>query len=453
MTWQGGMEESCHFCVETTTKVIMRRSVLICFAIAFGILGAATSSSQLMTGPLERRLSDACSLFGDHPSTYDTLFTAGFKAQVSNAQLTAALQQLAAICGPCTEVTITKRTSSLAATANARMKNGYVIPITIAIEEAAPHRISSLFFRNPIREASSIDSLVAEIKMLPGKTSLYIEKLGTGKPIVEHNGELMLPIGSTFKLYILGELARRLATDSITWATVTTLNPSLKSFPSGRLQDWPDGAPLTLHTLASLMISQSDNTATDHLLSFVVREHVERMQMAMGHSKPLLNKPFMSTRELFLLKFSDNGARARRYYALGVEQRRAMLKKEITSVAYDDISFVPTPVCADSVEWFASTHDLTKAMDWIRNAANSAAGKPLLGILAINPGLEIDEKQWVYAGFKGGSETGVINMTYLLKDIRGDWYSVSASWCNPAAPVDEAKFATLIGTLLRMIPR
>ncbi|CAN5529996.1 serine hydrolase [soil metagenome] len=430
----------------------MRFSTLLMSLVALSVFGAATSHAQLSTGPLERRLSDACSLFGDHPSAYDSLFTASFKAQVSDAQLSAGLQQLSAICGPCTEVTITKRTSNLAASANARMKNGYVIPMTIAIEEAPPHRISSLFFRNPIREASSIDSLVAELKMLPGKTSLYIEKLGTGKPIIEHNGELMLPIGSTFKLYILGELARRLGNDSTTWATVTTLNPSLKSFPSGRLQDWPDGAPLTLHTLASLMISQSDNTATDHLLSFLGREQVERMQLAMGHSRPQLNKPFMSTREMFLLKFTDAGARARRYYALSEEQRRAMLRKELRSISQDDVSFVATPICADSVEWFASTHDLTKAMDWIRNAANSTAGKPLLGILAINHGIEIDEKQWVYAGFKGGSETGVINMTYLLKDVKGDWYSVSASWCNPAAPVDETKFATLIGTLLRMIP-
>lgn len=431
----------------------MRRSVLIYFALVFGLVGATQSWSQLATGPLERRLMDVCSLFGDHPRSYDSLFAAAFKAQVSHVQLTAGLQQLVGICGPCTDVTITKRTSNFSASANARMKNGYVIPMTIAIEEAAPYRISTLFFRNPIREVSSIDSIVAEFKMLPGKTSLYIEKLGTGKPIVEHNGELMLPIGSAFKLYILGELARRLGNDSTSWATVTTLNPSFKSFPSGRLQDWPDGAPITLHTLASLMISQSDNTATDHLLAFVGREQVERMQMAMGHSRPQLNKPFMSTRELFLLKFTDAGARARRYYTLTEEQRRAMLNNEIQSIPYDSISYVPTPVCADSVEWFASTHDLTKAMDWIRNAANSLAGKPMLGILAINPGVEFDDEQWSYVGYKGGSEAGVINMTYLLKDQKGEWYSVSASWCNPLAPVDDAKFASLIGTLLRMIPR
>lgn len=430
----------------------MRHTLLIVGIITICCCSGIKSRAQFLAGPLERRLSDVCSLFGDHPSAYDTLFTASFKAQVSNAQLTAGLQQLSGICGPCLGITITKRTSDLAATANARTKNGYLLPINISIEDAPPHRISGLFFRNPIREASSIDSLIAEFKMLPGKTSLYIEKLGTGKPIVEHNGEMMLPIGSSFKLYILGELARKLGSDSLSWSTVTTLKPSLKSFPSGHLQDWPDDAPITLHTLAGLMISQSDNTATDHLLAYVGREKVERMQMAMGHSQPQLNKPFMSTREMFLLKFTDDGARARRYYGLAEEQRRTMLTTELLSLSNDDVSFAPVPVCADSVEWFASTHDLTKAMDWIRNAANSAAGKPLLGILSINHGVEIDDKQWVYAGFKGGSETGVINMTYLLRDAKGDWYSMSASWCNPTSAVDDAKFATLVSTLLRMIP-
>jgi len=430
----------------------MRRFAVVVASIALGMWTSIESQCQALNGPLERRLSDVCSLFGDTPVEYDSLFTESFRTQVSQAQLSAGVQQLAGICGPCTNVTITKRTSDLSATALAHMKNGYVIPVTISLEDAAKHRISGMFLRNPIKETSSIDSVVAEFKLLSGTTSLYIEKLGSGMPLIEHNAESMLPIGSSFKLYILGELARKITSDSITWSTVTTLTSSLASFPSGRLQVWPDGAPLTLHSLASLMISQSDNTATDHLLSYVGRESVERMQMAMGHSRPQLNKPFMSTREMFLMKFSDNGARARKYYGLAEAPRRAMLSSEINTLSRDSVEFVATPVCADSVEWFASTHDLTKAMDWIRNAANSAEGKPLLGILSINKGVEIDSDQWVYAGFKGGSEVGVINMTYLLKDTKGSWYALSASWCNPVAPIDEGKFAALVGSLLRLIP-
>lgn len=49
-----------------------------------------------------------------------------------------------------------------------------------------------------------------------------------------------------------------------------------KSLPGGILQNWPKGAPLTLHTLAGLMISQSDNTAADTLLEILGRDVVCR---------------------------------------------------------------------------------------------------------------------------------------------------------------------------------
>ncbi len=45
------------------------------------------------------------------------------------------------------------------------------------------------------------------------------------------------------------------------WDEVVTLAAGRKSLGSGILQTWPDGSPLTLHTLATLMISRSDNTA------------------------------------------------------------------------------------------------------------------------------------------------------------------------------------------------
>lgn len=435
---------------EESTDMSFRRFLLLSTLLSSSFI-TTPARAQLAVGQLERRLTDVCALLTDRPSGYDTLFTDAFRAQVSAAQLTAGLQQISGLCGTCTGHVITKRLSPYAGTANLRSTRGYIIPVNISIEERAPFRIAGLLLRNPIKENSSIDSILAELKALPGTTSLYVERFGDEKPLIEHNAEAILPIGSSFKLYILGELARSIASGTRQWTSIATLKPSLRSFPSGKLQDWPEGSPLTMHTLASLMISQSDNTATDVLLHEVGRENVERMQAAMGHHQPARNKPFMSTREMFTLKFSDGGQRARRYYAMNEADRRAMLRNEIASINRDSVSFVPVPICADSVEWFASTHDLCKAMDWLRNAANSDAGKPVLGILSINPGLEIDEDQWSTICYKGGSETGVLNMTYLLKDVKGDWYAVSMSWCNPAAPLQETTFFGLMGTLLRMI--
>ncbi|NMB11632.1 MAG: serine hydrolase [Firmicutes bacterium] len=49
-------------------------------------------------------------------------------------------------------------------------------------------------------------------------------------------------------------------------SSVIELKSDYISLPSGMLQEWPVGSPITLHTLASLMSSISNNTATNALI-------------------------------------------------------------------------------------------------------------------------------------------------------------------------------------------
>src|SRR5215472_9459217 len=103
-----------------------------------------------------------------------------------------------------------------------------------------------------------------------------------------------LAVGSTFKLAALATLRSDVDKKKRSWKDVVELRPEAKSLPSGVLQDWPDHAPLTLYTLAALMISQSDNTATDALIGLLGREKVEAFASR--------NKPYLTTREMFVLK-------------------------------------------------------------------------------------------------------------------------------------------------------
>jgi hypothetical protein len=101
----------------------------------------------------------------------------------------------------------------------------------------------------------------------------------------------------------------------------------------------------------------------------------------------------------------------------------------------------------DSIEWFASTDDMVRVMDWLRSNADPQA----LAILAINPGIPpTAAARFAYVGYKGGSETGVMAMTFLLRRADGGWRAVSASWNDPAAPVDEARFADLVERLVAL---
>ena len=128
---------------------------------------------------------------------------------------------------------------------------------------------------------------------------------GTCEPIASLDPDMELPIGSMFKLYVLGALADQIAEGVVEWDDPVVLDERFYSHPSGETQNAEPGTTALVGELAERMISISDNTATDHLIALVGRSAVEAVQGAMGHSDPSLNVPFLTTRELFQLKLGE----------------------------------------------------------------------------------------------------------------------------------------------------
>jgi hypothetical protein len=73
----------------------------------------------------------------------------------------------------------------------------------------------------------------------------------------------------------------------------------------------------------------------------------------------------------------------------------------------------------------------------------------------MNPGVgPAAAANWGYVGYKGGSEPGVISMSFLLQAKDGTWYALSASWNNSAAVVDESRFIALMSRAVDLaVPR
>ncbi len=403
---------------------------------------------------LSARLNDVCALLNLKSMQFDTVFTAEFLQKVPPMQLTMATQQLTKESGGCVSIRVVDSTSAYQCTAEVVTVNGYTIPVTMSIRRNPPHLIEGLFLKPPMRVGSTLESVIKDLKALKGTTSLSAINLSRKHILAAHDSSTYLPIGSTFKLYVLGTLAEQIRLGKRRWDDVVILDTSIRSLPSGILQTWPHGSPVTLHTLATLMISQSDNTATDLLMHELHQDSIERMQSRMGHSNASLNIPFLTTRDVFLLKFSNDGQGAHDYAGLRAADRRKYLDRINEQTPLSAVRFVDTAVVPDRVEWFARTTDCIRAMDWLRDGRLSPA---VLDILTVNKGLDINSKQWPYAGYKGGSEPGVINMTYLLRHSSGDWYALSASWMNPdnsttrESGVNEATFAGLVQRAIQLL--
>ncbi|MBI3817297.1 MAG: serine hydrolase [Planctomycetes bacterium] len=340
-------------------------------------------------------------------------------------------------------------------------ESGHLMPLTIGVTSTPPHRIHTLFVGAPILKMKDWKEYAERFDALGGSSGFIVAKL-PADPAAEmeivssHNADEPLAIGSAFKLYILGALIEDVANGKHKWTETAELKKNLMSMPSGVLHTWPAGAPLTLHTLATLMISQSDNTATDHLLTFLGRERVESMFVKMGNLHSEKSLPVATTLELFKLKGRGQRDLRKRYIAADGKTRREMLDKDVAPISKDDVDLsqmLGKPLAIDSIEWFASAADLARAMRWILDHTNAAATAPAREILGVNLGVDISRDNYQYAGYKGGSETGVLNLTHVIITKDGARYSVVATWNNPSTAVQTEVLVPLSALALETLGR
>ena len=95
----------------------------------------------------------------------------------------------------------------------------------------------------------------------------------------------------------------------------------------------------------------------------------------------------------------------------------------------------------DKIEWFASPNDIANVLKYIRDHSAAGEGRRVRDILAVNPGLPIDKSKWEYIGYKGGSEPGVLDLSYLLRlRSSGEWYVITGTWNDTEAALTEANF-------------
>ena len=377
------------------------------------------------------------------PEGYGGMFTPAFLTAVPEEKLSALLASLYARNGKVERVTARSHVTAndgvydfTFATSEAR--------VTIGVESEAPHRIESLWIGPAVSTLRSFAEVTARLAALPGNVSCQLQRLDDGTILQSLNPERPLAIGSAFKMYVLATLMKQ----GVPWDRVITLDDRLRAFPSGETQRWPVGSPVTVHTLALKMISISDNTAADHLLRVAGRHAVEEMLPELGMASPASNVPFLSTLEMMRIK--SDAKLLQKYLAADKPRRQALLDQLLDapkpSVGDVDRAF-KKPNAIDTVEWFASAADLCRLMNWFDHVNDKTA----LDILAMNPGVSSRPANIAYMGYKGGSETGVVNLTWLLHSRSGHRYAMSAGWNNPKGEVNTPELVGLMESAMNLI--
>ena len=317
------------------------------------------------------------------------IFTPAFLAQVPDAQVRAVVQQFAAQYGAVRGLGGIDAASPQIGTIHVRYERA-VVHMDLAVEPQPPHLISGLLLTGADMRGDTWRRCSASSAPCPARLSFAVARLGDGAPASSPAARAGPAAGDRLDLQALHP--RRTEPPGAGRAAALERRrrrSTAARSPAARSPAWPRGAPVTLHTLASLMISISDNSATDILLHAArprecraddgARSGVARRRPATGR--------LLSTLELA----ADQDRRRRPPSTSGSRPTRrrggACSRNDYAGdrpvAGSTSRRFAGNPVRIDSVEWFASAADLVRAMDWLRR---QCATRPPRRSSAINPG-------------------------------------------------------------------
>lgn len=362
----------------------------------------------------------AAALVAEQPAAPGDLFDKSFFRQISLEKLNGIFSGLYRENGPVAE-TVLVSSGAHSGHFFFDTERGWRIPAALSVDPAAG-RITGLFFSPPYRKNSTLAQVKAGLAALPGRKGLLVRRLGEKPEVLESlSADEYFAVGPVFKLYVLGAMLKE----------KTSRN---KVF---RLR----GERKSAQRLAALMLSEGDNAAADALIDGVGRRRVEAALAALGHSAPEKLTPFLKTSELFRLK--PDTQRSLEYLNLPLAEKYAFL----AALAREPQGQVPaerSPFGLGRLEWLASPSDVCRLLEYL-----AAAGDPgALGLPAMNPGLKEATGEFLYAGCKSGSGPGVLSTACLLKDRRGSWSCLAASWNDERHDLEPERYLALLRSAL-----
>jgi beta-lactamase class A len=136
----------------------------------------------------------------------------------------------------------------------------------------------------PISVASPLtldEKIKAEVAGFKGNVWIYAKNLDNGKEY-SLRGDEKVRTASTIKLPIMTEVFRQIAEGKIKWTDEFILSKENKQGGSGILSEFTDGTKIDVKTAVNLMITISDNTATNLLIDKVSSNNVNAFMKLLG---------------------------------------------------------------------------------------------------------------------------------------------------------------------------
>lgn len=295
------------------------------------------------------------------------------------------------------------------------------VPTRIAFDPRG--RVRSLDFERAIPVPESLAKAAAAFDALSGTKALLV--IDGPRERLAREAERPLGVGSAFKMLVLREYVAAIAAGRLRAETVVALQPGWKAPGSGMIGAWADGTPVALGTLATMMISISDNTATDALMNLIGRPALDAVV-------PARNRPLMTTRELHLLRLHRDPEALARWRTGDAVARGAVLAALPPGRA---LAAVWGETLAHDIDYLFTARELCALIEAVGDRPEMRA----------NPG-PAAALGWDWSAYKGGSTDTSINATLLVG--KASRRVCVAATVNVTPHIDRARFMAAVRGVL-----
>lgn len=406
----------------------------------------------IAVSPIENTAQFFCDqVFNSENYKYEEHFSKRFVTAIPNTYFRSIVEEVIEVTGKCQEPQKVTETATGGKYRFVSQSGNYLVTSFGFDNEGLINDFRIIDVVLPSVVINSWSDAISRLNTLDGNTALTIINFD-GASSREFRSNEMQPLGSGFKLYILGALADTITQGTLHWQDQFPITEKWKSLPSGIMQTWPNGKMVSLYDYAEHMIAISDNTATDHLLNIVGRKHAEDQVTLLKNDFIMENTPFLSTAEMFKLKWAASVDMINSFIKGTAAERRLIIDEKVVEIALDKVGrngvSMEKPAYIREIEWFGSTNNLCSAMRGLKDKNSPEVMKVLSQSV---PFVDVNEtSHWKYGGYKGGSEPGVLTMTYLLQSQSGKWGCVSMAWHNEKNNVNQWVFFDLIRKVIKL---
>ncbi len=368
---------------------------------------------------LKRAQDVAALMSGEQLPAAEKLFAPSFLGRLPLGGLGELLARLRARVGNCEQVVRTESIARGVESYRMLCEHGTVVEFDLGVEPGPPHRIEAWLIRNITATAPSsappalgaLEAARQALAQLGPQAGGVLVELRRGEPVahLRHQAERPFLIGSLAKLCTLSTLLDAVDTHQLRWGDVTHLEESDRSLPTGSLAFWPAATPLTIQTLATLLILESDNTANDMLLRLL-----DALPSSLRPGGACDPAP-MSTRQYFGLRAAPE--LAAQHAAATTPAKRQQILHQLPQLDMDNLGarVQANANKAPLTGWTATPDQLAGVLRRLHVQLRRPAAAPVREIFRASSRRDPVLAAFPFVAAKGGSDHGLMSHGLIVE--------------------------------------